>query len=875
MDSPLSAATLAQWTRLAEQARADKHLQRPLQGVIDVGIALTDQEQLCEHDLMFLKGDEVVVLQALDGHKYLGYCEGVIGSFDESAVEFSSPRDIIGILGDDPDEMSAHIANSSSHISQSTPSLVASPSTDWDHSSAGHEILGTPEEPLAGRPFPQSDIHSTKLADLDSASFLRPRPIKLSTGSSDGSVSGTPTPSSDDRTLSIIFDSYRYSLVSTAPNAPILRHPEGQAEANAAIFPESGTITRTEHHEPSVSPVHFGAASALRSQLGAKATVITSGQEPITTIVQLEKESTAERQSSDACLPANIPRLSEIFPKSESMSSLGSIKVPVTPSPTTTMFPHNIVNEELEAARRLFSLHFKGPVSASSLPSSSVETIMRGRSMSSLPDAPMAKHRSLSARRKSVKGLTISSPIVTMPSLAERTDVQAMSQAARVALELPKKPEIDNKPIRASAIPIANSSRTSLEPKESTNCERTTMPQGITVSQPGMMRLDERTLSLSSKTKVIDNEEGDELRVSQVATPSSPRRAQLTTATNQEAEPPRRRPIRPISVVPPLNEDEAEDYRANETQWIKILSSKALSGEAIRSNKKLRTLATQGLPSSVRARVWARLVETDNFVVPGLYQSLCEQESTSLDDRIDRDVLDISADYPRIANDDSTRAELAAVVKAIVRMDQEIRYSTALVFFAGVFLSQFGIGEPTFWTCIAVLTRLGYRRYFTRLRADQDAVRVSTLAFGFVLEKACPDIAARFVSCQIDPSTFFGNWVSTLFVTVLPWSSCLRVVDLVLLDPHVFNTLASLSILKSINLQDAAAVPDKKMMLQLLKRPPAHSLTVAQILPLVLAFSGTASNEAVKASKIKPSTIDKALHKAKTVIENMDAVRGQ
>ncbi|KAM0789356.1 hypothetical protein ACM66B_000187 [Microbotryomycetes sp. NB124-2] len=897
MDWPLSASALARWTRLSEQARTDKLSHQPLQGVIDVGKALRDQEQVTEQDLMFLEGDEVVVLQHLHGETYLGYCEGVIGTFEGSAVDFDrrksdlertrpmKPDVGLGIhagtleqqytrhavsTSTEPQserESSSRLLDSLSHTSHGTPSLVASPSTDFDDSSVGHDSIQTRQKPFPAQPSPRE---TTTLTALDDVGLLKPRPIKISTGSSDGSVSSTLTPSSDDRTLSIIFDSYRYSVVS---NAPLLRQLDG---GDAQPAHELHASTKPDEHSPTAPPVRFGAASTLRSQLEAMASL--PKQDQVSDVVTPEPESAQpvpKRYSTDVALPPDIPRLSAIFPKSDSINSLGSITVPVTPSPTTTMFPRNGPNVELEAARRLFSMHFKGPVSASSLPPSSVETLLQGSSSPSspaLPDAPVAKHRSLSARRKSVKGLTISAPIVTLscPSPASRQEQLPVpvSKQGRVAFDLPQKPTAAGKTAKVSAIPLVKTPRPSLDLSESVHAipDDGRSEDMADPSTPGL-----QGSTASSAPTCVGVSGGDLAEAVESGAPSTSRRDSGNPPVEHQS---RRRPIRPISVVPPLDEDEVSDHRANESQWVKALSSKALSGEGIRSNKKLRALAMQGIPSSVRAKVWARLVETDNLVVPGLYQSLCEQETNGLDERIDRDVHEVSLDFPRIAGDASIKRELAAVVKAIVRMDREIRYSTALVFFAGVFLSQFAVGEPTFWTCIAVLTRLGYRRHFTRLRTDKDAIRISTLAFGFVLERASPTIASRFVSCQIDPSAFLGNWVSTMFVTVLPWSTCLRVVDLVLLDPLVFNFLTSLTILKLVNFEDEQVAPDRKTMTQLLKRPPVHLLGVKQFLPTLLAMSG-ASNGAVAegVTRIKPTTIDKALKNAKTVIESIDAER--
>ncbi|KAM6488777.1 hypothetical protein JOM56_015726, partial [Amanita muscaria] len=74
MDPP----ELARWTRFAAK------------GGIGKCTAVKDCIAENEGDLMFLKGDEITVLMQLDGQgeKYLGHCEGVVGSFIAADVRF-------------------------------------------------------------------------------------------------------------------------------------------------------------------------------------------------------------------------------------------------------------------------------------------------------------------------------------------------------------------------------------------------------------------------------------------------------------------------------------------------------------------------------------------------------------------------------------------------------------------------------------------------------------------------------------------------------------------------------------------------------------------------------------------------------------------
>lgn len=165
---------------------------------------------------------------------------------------------------------------------------------------------------------------------------------------------------------------------------------------------------RRQDPELEGSPFRFGAASDLRLQMRSGAGAPSSAQSPA-------EKLAAHRQSTDS-FAGVIPRLSTIFPRSSTLDSLDSIRTASQGSNRSTDSPLPAVandglsreqdssNAELEAARRLFDQHFVGPqVDASS-----------GNEHAVLPDSP-TRTRPPNTRRKSVKGLTISSPFVPSP----------------------------------------------------------------------------------------------------------------------------------------------------------------------------------------------------------------------------------------------------------------------------------------------------------------------------------------------------------------------------------------------------------------------------------------------------------------------------
>ncbi|KAH9022025.1 hypothetical protein EDB85DRAFT_1812155, partial [Lactarius pseudohatsudake] len=75
----MDAAQLSRWTRFASK------------GGIGKCIALQDCVAREPDDLMFLKDDEITVLMQLPDEDgiYLGYCEGVVGRFAATYVQFN------------------------------------------------------------------------------------------------------------------------------------------------------------------------------------------------------------------------------------------------------------------------------------------------------------------------------------------------------------------------------------------------------------------------------------------------------------------------------------------------------------------------------------------------------------------------------------------------------------------------------------------------------------------------------------------------------------------------------------------------------------------------------------------------------------------
>lgn len=86
----------------------------------------------------------------------------------------------------------------------------------------------------------------------------------------------------------------------------------------------------------------------------------------------------------------------------------------------------------------------------------------------------------------------------------------------------------------------------------------------------------------------------------------------------------------PAATGPPPGSLEA--YRAREQKWMTLISTTQ------RKNKKVRKLALEGVPASVRSRVWAFLTDSNARRTPGVFAQLSSKRNPQLTAQIDADV---------------------------------------------------------------------------------------------------------------------------------------------------------------------------------------------------------------------------------------------
>ncbi|GAA5897780.1 hypothetical protein JCM6882_000095 [Rhodosporidiobolus microsporus] len=273
------------------------------------------------------------------------------------------------------------------------------------------------------------------------------------------------------------------------------------------------------------------------------------------------------------------------------------------------------------------------------------------------------------------------------------------------------------------------------------------------------------------------------------------------------------------------------DHRAREQKWLQVLSAAAPGKEAAaaqqaKKKKALRALVHSGVPSSVRGKVWAFLAEAE--VRPGVYQTLCNLDHLAPSPAIQHDLDTMLLDHPQFAPGTAGRDDLESVLRAFGRFDQQLCYYPGLVNVVALLLTQMP-AESAFWTLCSLVRNYGFKQFFP---SSKEELRLEMLAFGFLLEATESKLAKRLRDLSITPSDFLPIWLSTLFLSILPLPTTLRLIDLLLFDPKT-RYRAPLALLDLSHLEDTLAFPTRDSVLNHLLAPPPEAFTPALLIPAV------------------------------------------
>lgn len=406
-----------------------------------------------------------------------GHCEGVVGKFHGADVTFTTklkrpvliPRNSLGAPPVTAPPASSTVTSAtlppSFPRSENLRESAARRSKSVDlprveHAHASYTKLDFSER----KPTLHGPETSPARRPADAHLPLREREPKSSgesTAGDDSVIISTGIPGEQTEIFGAIFDSYRYSRGSEASSGAPSPSPSSPADSPASRRNSSPADMRRYKHAPSpsrsrltpnsisedfeddddeslpVTPLRYGAASALRTQLVAQHSAgSTPGLSPVPARSLLPAS-----ESNESVLTASIPRLRDLFPRSSTTDSFGSLSSlhsartpnasPDKASPATS--PASSTSSPLKddkpapplpalvlegdddgvpVPRRLFQTYFT--------PSKAPEPVPRSKTATTISDYPTPiSPKTLRKRRSGAKGLVIGSP-VAIPGLAWR-----------------------------------------------------------------------------------------------------------------------------------------------------------------------------------------------------------------------------------------------------------------------------------------------------------------------------------------------------------------------------------------------------------------------------------------------------------------------
>ncbi|KZT68515.1 RabGAP/TBC [Daedalea quercina L-15889] len=269
---------------------------------------------------------------------------------------------------------------------------------------------------------------------------------------------------------------------------------------------------------------------------------------------------------------------------------------------------------------------------------------------------------------------------------------------------------------------------------------------------------------------------------------------------------------------------EVEAHRQRELRWISALSSTTPS--QARKTKRIRKLVLEGVPASVRYRVWAHLTDSEAKRMKGLYAQLDQRERVAAIANIEQDAQRIFRDQPLLDQ------SLVNVLQAYLTMVPDVQYTKGLAMIAGQLVLQ-SPEEDAFWTFVTLMDS-HIRPYFS---PQQALLEIDSSLFSKALESNDAALAHRiFDEMAITPIYICRPWFTALFAEAFPPDFLLRVWDVFLFEGVAFLFRVGLAIISSCR-QSLMQCKSQEQLLALLAHPPLYCLPSTPDAFIDLAFT--------------------------------------
>ncbi|XP_061697837.1 TBC1 domain family member 8 [Syngnathoides biaculeatus] len=224
----------------------------------------------------------------------------------------------------------------------------------------------------------------------------------------------------------------------------------------------------------------------------------------------------------------------------------------------------------------------------------------------------------------------------------------------------------------------------------------------------------------------------------------------------------------------PGNNDDKKMEAVKEKMWEDHFAEFGRGVHMFRTDKVQRLVA-MGIPESLRGELWMTLSDASSDLDshPGYYATLVQTSmgQTSLTtDEIERDLHRSLPDHPAFQNPTGIAA-LRRVLTAYAHRNPKIGYCQSMNILASVLL-LYAKEEEAFWLLVAVCERM-LPDYFNRRVIG---AQVDQSVFEQLISECLPDLTDHFPDLSTLSSVSL-SWFLTIFVSVLPFHSAIRVVD--------------------------------------------------------------------------------------------------
>ncbi|KAF9163202.1 hypothetical protein DFQ26_002859 [Actinomortierella ambigua] len=316
----------------------------------------------------------------------------------------------------------------------------------------------------------------------------------------------------------------------------------------------------------------------------------------------------------------------------------------------------------------------------------------------------------------------------------------------------------------------------------------------------------------------------------------------------------------PTSMWPEKRDEarRAARVRNNERKWIQLMSFKHPA--KVKKLTRFKKLVREGIPPSLRGRVWLYLANADMYRQPGLFEELIHRESIPIHEVIERDIHRCYPDHVHFRSDQGDgQRDLRNVLRAYAHYKPQVGYCQGMGRLVGMMLMQM-LAEDAFWLLVATIE--GYlQNYYT---PNLLQLRIDANVFDLLLKEHDPVMREHLAKNDIIPVLYMTPWFLTLFTMSLPWASVLRVWDIFYFDgtralfrvglgilhisrDHLLNNCPTSSELLAYILHIPMEILSPKSLLDATFRSRLHQSTLDR---LTVTASQTVKEE--EAAKMKP-----------------------